>query len=129
MPDPLLPGPEALLGAFYRNHPSLAPLHGGRVGTRLGGVYPAIRLARLGSPPGHRWEDRPTVQVECWADEQAQADLLARTVVAVTPEVLGAHLQGVVSGWDITLGPLWSPDPTTARARYLIDVQLQTHPS
>lgn len=129
MPDPLLPSPEVLLGGFLRAHPALSPLHGGRVGTRLSGVYPAIRLARLGSPARERWEDRPTVQVECWADEQAHADLLARTVVAVMPEVLGAHAGGVVSGWEITLGPLWSPDPTTGRARYLVDLQLQIHPS
>lgn len=128
--DKLLPSGEALLGKFLREHHAVAAIVGTRVGTRLDSARPAIRLTRLGSPPSQRWEDQPELQVECWAADEVTADLLARTVVAALPDLLERRdLDGLVKGYEITLGPLSSPDPFTDQPRYVVGVRLLIYPT
>jgi len=129
MPSALLPDAEVLMVDFLATHPNLTALVGERVGTGLDNDLPAIRVTRMGRAPTATWEDVPELQLECWAETQNEASVLARTVVSVLPDVVGEHAEGAVRGWAITLGPLWSPDPDTDLARYLVDVSLLTYPN
>lgn len=134
MPDVLLPDAEALLGAFLRAQSAVSALVGTRVGTLIPNppTWPLVRLTRVGGTQAQRWEDRPRLSVECWADlnDQAGASLLARTVIAVLSDIRGRYVAqaGYVVSWDVVLGPLWSPDPISNRPRFLVDVALATFP-
>lgn len=132
MPDPLLPSPIPLLVSFFTARPEITALAGDRIGSRLPGEPgPAVRITRVGGTPSQAWQDDPRIQVEAWGasdQDEATADLLARTLLASLadlPRAMGRR----VSALQVTVGPLWSPDPTSGRARYLFDVQLNTHPS
>lgn len=127
MTDLLLPSAEVLFVDWAATHSLLEPLHGGRVGTRLDPVRPALRVTRLGSPQNQRWEDRPELQVEAWAETQDDADLLARSLVAALPDLPGARAGGWCSAAWVTLGPLWQPDNDTQLARYIVDIGLLTY--
>ena len=130
MPTPVLPDVEALLGSFLRNHPELTPIHQGRVATRLSGTYPAIRVSLIAVRPTQiLGEYLPELQVECFADDQGVASLLARKASAAMADVIGAYPEGAVRGHDLVFGPFWSPDATTQRPRYLFDVLLLAYPN
>lgn len=126
--DALLPDAEALFGAFLRAQPAVSALVGTRASTRIADVpiWPLVRISRVGGTQGQRWEDRPRLSAECWADlnDQAGASLLARTVVAVLPDIRGRYAvqAGYVVSYELVLGPLWSPDPVSNRPRYIVDV-------
>lgn len=128
MTAPLLPPAEIAAVIFLRTHPDLAAIHGGRVGTRLNPVLPALRLNRIGNAPPELWEDDAHLQVECWAADQATADLLARTLVAAWPDVRGYPIgsAGRIHTYAITSGPYWAPDDPEAsdNARYIVTVSL-----
>lgn len=123
----ILPDAEVLLVAFLAEHPALAALHGGRVGTQLDRGRPALRVTRVGGTPPAWWEDAPELQVEAWAATQDEASVLIRTVIEALEEVDGQHPEGAVRGHEVHFGPLWSPDPDTEEARYLISLGLLTY--
>lgn len=130
MPEGLLPDAEVLMIDFLSDHPALTAILGDRVGTSLDSGLPAIRVTRLGRAATQTWEDVPELQLECWAETQDDASVLARTVVSVLPDIPGNHPEGAVRGWEQTLGPLWAPDLTESDlARYLIGVTLLTYPN
>lgn len=127
----MIPDPEALLVAALRAR-SLLWSCGSRIGTRLSGTYPAIRIALVGGP------DRPAVgtgrhvlQVECWgngstpADETAAADL-ARAVEDVSASLAGEYAPGrIVASWRDG-GIFHAADSTTNRERYIFQVGILT---
>ncbi len=125
---PLLPDAEVLVVAFLADHPDLIPLHDGAVATHLPAERPAIRVTRLPGPTNAPEEDTPELQVECWAADQDEASVLARSVVAVSPDLKGDHDEGVVAGVEVTLGPTYQPDPDTEEPRYLLRLGLLTYP-
>ncbi len=122
----LLPSAEQAAVAWLKADPDLAAIHGGRVGTRLGAVLPAIRVTRVGGVPDEPWLDNPSIQLECWAADQATADLLTRTLLAVLPTVRGLLSDGRVHTYLVTSGPYWAPDDPdlSSNARYIVTVQL-----
>lgn len=125
----LLPDIDAVLVAFLTEHSHLAPLHSGRVGTKLApGDGPALRIAGLGGPQPWPWESFPEFQIESWGGTQGQAKTLARTVEAAVYDLIGPVEGGHVRGLSIPLTQLWSPDDTTGRARYLTQVQFNVYP-
>lgn len=126
--DALLPPATALFVAWAKDHPALRSLHGGRVDVQLAGAYPALRVTRLGGTPrGPEWEDRPEVQVDCWARTEPQADQLARTLIAVIPDLNGNRPpHGRVQGAYKSYGPLWSPGD--GLSRYLLQVSWLAYP-
>jgi hypothetical protein len=129
MPAALLPSATEILGTFLRTHADLTPLHGGRVGTKLARTLPAIRLQRVGGVPPEVWEDRPSVQVDCWAANESDADDLVRTVVAVLPDFRHrAVTGGRAYTYEVTSGPFWAPDDPSLStyARYILTVTLLT---
>jgi hypothetical protein len=130
----LLPDAEALLIAALKAQPSVTALCGGRVGTRLSGTYPAIRVTTLGGGESVADTGSPDLQVECWGDgtgsaAETQASDLARTVHSVGGSLRGVFGPGTVVGsWTYGL-PLHSPDPTTARERYIVTVGITLQPT
>lgn len=128
MADVLLPSAEVVFVAWAKAHPDLEPLHGGRVGTLLNATRPCLRVQRLGHPQVDRWEDAPELQVEAWATTETSADQLIRTLVAALPDIFGDHTGALVTGYDITLGPMYQPDDGTKLHRYIVDIILYLTP-
>lgn len=124
----LLPDLDQELIDFLRDQSSLSPLHGGRVGTSLQSTLPSLRIASLGGTQRWPWDGTSEYQIEAWGGTQAQANTLIRTVIAAIYDMRGA----VTGGWVITvavvLRPLWSPDETTGRPRYLCQVSIRATP-
>jgi hypothetical protein len=125
----LLPDLDQELVDFLTAHASLSPLHGERVGTSLQSESTSIRIASLGGVQPWPWEGTSEYQIECWGGTQGQAQTLARTVVAAVYDMRGPVDGGHVIGVAVTLRPLWSPDETTARPRYLLHVSLTATPA
>lgn len=120
MPSAVMPSLDAALIAFLTGHASLSPLHGGRVGTSLQSALTSLRVASLGGPVPWPWEAQQEWQVEAWGGTHADADLLARTVVAAIGDWRGPIIGGRVVAAYPTLAGLWAPDG--ARPRYIVQV-------
>lgn len=109
--DPVQPDTIAAVCEALRVHPDLVPLHGGRVSTKLEGVYPAIRVAGAGGPDylvfGH---SQPWAQIECWADDEAQVTDLGRYVRAALTD-LPSLTTGLLQVWSSS-EPFRSDDPS-----------------
>lgn len=120
----VLPDLDAALIGFLRLHPSLSPLHGGRVGTHLEGSATAIRVANLGGPDTWPWQVNSEFQLEHWGGTQQQANLLARTSCAAIYDMRGPIAGGWVTVAMPSLQPLWQPDQN-GRPRYITQVQLE----
>lgn len=128
MTDTLLPSAEVVFVAWAKAHSALAALHGGRVGTKLNATRPCLRVQRLGHPQIDRWEDAPELQVESWATTETSADQLARTLVAALPDIFGNRTGALITGYEVTLGPLYQPDQDTDLHRYIVDIILYLTP-
>jgi hypothetical protein len=126
----LLPSATVLTVAWLKEQPDLTAIHGGRVGTRLNQVLPAIRVQRIGGSIPEVWEDLPVLQIECWAADEGTADDLVRTVVAALPAYRGDFGVGHVYTYQIESGPFWAPDDPqlSSNARYILTVRLLTTP-
>lgn len=127
--DPL-PDAEAELVTWLTAHPTLSPLHGGRVGTELRTpTLTCLQVTSLGGPQPWPWEGTPEFSILSWGGEKADAKLLDRTVTAVAWELVGAAVTGGrVIGMSVRLASLWAPDDTTGRARYRTDIALTVMP-
>lgn len=127
---PLLPSAEALLIAALREQPPVTAICGTRIGTRLSGTYPAIRVTTLGGGESVEGTNSPDLQVECWGNggdpaAEIQASELSRVVHSVALSSLrGAYGAGIIVGSWCYGGPLHSPDASTspARERYIVTV-------
>ncbi|MEU7609549.1 hypothetical protein [Micromonospora sp. NPDC049204] len=125
----MLPDVDQALVDYLRTHPTLTPLHGGRVGTRLAaGTTPAVRVTSLGGVQPWPWEGLPEYQVEWWGGTDLQTKTLARTGEAALWAFLGPMPGGRVTGVAVPLSQLWSPDESTNRPRFISQVQFRVHP-
>lgn len=125
----LLPDLDAVLVSFLKNNSSLAPLHGGRVGTKLAaGDTSAVRTSSLGGIQTWPWQAVQEFQIEWWGGDQGQAKLLARTGEAVIYDLEGHVTGGWIRGVEVALGQLWSPDDVTGRARYITQIRITLFP-
>lgn len=124
----LLPSAEVAAVAWGKAQSDLAVIHGGRVGTKLNATLPAIRVQRVGGSPVDPWEDQPLLQFECWATDQATADLLARSLIAALPTFRGAFTDGTVHTYSVESGPYYAPDDPTlsSNSRYILTARLVT---
>lgn len=119
------PDAEALFIQALRARPEVATLCGSRIGTRLGTVYPAVRITLVGglgrNVSATRW---PTLQWEAWGNgtdsvAEHQAVDLGREIEGSVEQLAGVYLSGIiVSAWVDGL-MTHSPDPTSNRERYL----------
>lgn len=127
---PPLPDDIDALINFLSDHAALAPLHGGRVSTRLiDHAGSRIRVTSLGGPQPHPWEGITEHQVECWGGTEKQAKTLAETVLAAIYDMRGPIPGGWCESAVPTLRPLASHDPDTGRPRFIVQVQLTTLPN
>lgn len=125
----LLPSAPVLTIAWLKAQTDLAAIHGGRVGTKLNATLPALRVQRIGGSSPDPYQDEPVMQFECWAADEATADLLARTLVAALPTIRGLTLpSGRVYTYEIESGPFWLPDDPqlSSNDRYILTVRLLT---
>jgi len=96
-----------------------------RIGTDLAaGEAVSIRVTTVWADVPQYHEAHVTLELECWGGTRAEASDLARVVVDELPNIKGAD----VSHWDVTLGPFSRPDPVSDRPRFIVDVELITHP-
>lgn len=128
MTFPILPDAEAALQQFLLGHASLAPLHDW-VATKVQATTPGIQVTSLGGAQPWPWEATPEFALSTWGGTKAQASELDRTLRSVVYELAGAPVTGGhVTGVDIRLAALWSPDENTDRPRYRTDVALMIQP-
>lgn len=123
----LLPDAETVLVTWATANSDIIALVSGRVGTKLNGTLPAIRVTRIGDPPRDPWEDDANLQVECWAANSVAASLLVRTVLAALPTIRNTSVSGGrVYTYSIGSGPFYSPDDpnVSTNARYIFTVSL-----
>lgn len=111
--------------------PTLADLHQGRVSSDLQPGGPALRVTLLpGSETTNDYEWPADVQVDCFADDQAQAADLAAAVRAVWPCYEPRHLPDLdawVSSTWLVSNPMAIYDPDTGRWHYMLTVALRVH--
>ena len=130
-----LPSAAALLIAALRANPTVTGLPSGlRIATRLGTTGDAaLRITPLGGADSVDDTGNPELQIECWGPgtdsaAEAQASDMARTIHDQIPSLTGRYGPGLIVG-AYTLGlPLFSPDPTTQRAREIVQVGLVVQP-
>ena len=121
---------EQELITFLAAHASLAPLHGGRVGTELQTDLAALQVTSLGGTQPWPWEATVEFAISAWGGTKGEANLLARTAVAAAYDLVGqAVTGGRVVGVAVRLAPLWAPDEETNRPRYRTDVAFQIYPA
>jgi hypothetical protein len=126
---PVLPDLEQALVDFLTDHPTLAPLHGGRVGTELRTDQTCLQVTALGGAQPWPWEATPEFQIAAWGGTKIAANTLSRTVTAVAYELAGAAITGGrVVGVAVRLASLWAPDETTGRVRYRTDLAFTLMP-
>jgi hypothetical protein len=126
----LLPSAPALLIAWAKTQTDLAAIQGTRVGTRLNATLPASRIQRVGGIPTDPWQDRPEIQIEAWAADEATADLLIRTWRAALDLVRQTTAAGRIYTYEITVEPFLAPDDPTlsSNSRYMMSVRLLMTP-
>jgi hypothetical protein len=125
MPTPLLPDAEELAKTALAAQSAITTICGSRIDTVIPNpaVYPLIRVTKVGDlGPDNEGRADVVVQVECWADSDATASLLARTVQACRIDLRGTQASGWLALTDVTSGPIATPDPDSSRSRYILDL-------
>lgn len=130
----VLPDMLQALVDYLAAHTALAPLHGGRVATKLLTEQRCVRVTSLGGPQPWPWEASPQYQIEWWGDrddpDEGGALDLARAGEAALWELANSAVAGGrISGFSMPLSQLSSPDEDTGRSRFRTDVALTIHPA
>ena len=132
----LLVDSEKLAIDFLKTQQEIIDLVATRVGSKIPSnpTYPLLVIRRLGGAQlvaNHL--DRARLQIDAWgssADDKGGARLLAVTVQALfLQRMVRQHTLGVVTKVEELVGPNWQPDPTTSRARYVLEYAIESHPS
>jgi hypothetical protein len=134
MPVSLLPDALALTREALLAQSSLTALVGTRIYDRIPGTptWPLLVLTVIDEVELEWHTGQPRVQVDVWgagstATDAANALTIARTVRSVTRDLRGSWTAGDISNAaPSTIVP--APDQTTGRARYVIDLLLETNP-
>ena len=92
-------------------------------------VHPRLRVTALGGTQDAPWEAVSEYQIDAWGGTEAQAQVLASTVLAAIYDMRGAVTDGWVTSAVPTLRPVSQPDEDTGRPRYLVQVSLTASPT
>jgi hypothetical protein len=123
MPVDLMPNAEAEFIDWAEDEATMLAIHAGRVGTKLSRTLPAIRVTRIGDPSPHHWQDNAALAVECWGNNQDEADRLLRTMIAALPDIRGRRVpEGTIHTYEVTAGPYFVEDEQTGSVRYNVTV-------
>lgn len=114
-----MPHPGLITGQHLRTHPRVIARVGTRSSTSLATTLPAIRYTTTSCPHTGVEEWSPTVQVECWANDEATAWAVAGAVVASVADLPGTRATGEVVAAEATTA-FDSPDPATSRPRVIV---------
>lgn len=126
----MIPWPDPLVIAWLRDHPDLAPLHGGRVSTRLDDVLPALRVTLVyDAQAATAWERVPVYQIEVWAEDEVAAGQIATDVANTWASFKGRFGAAYISGSEVVTWPRPEPDPETDLPRYLLEAAAYVHPA
>jgi hypothetical protein len=123
---------EALVVAYLKARGEVAELStGGGTELRPGATFPRWRLQRVGGIPDFPgWVAHPRFQIEAWGGTKTQANQLATVLEGAILEMPAQHHDlGVVTDTTLELSQLWSPDPQTARPRYISSFRMTCHPN
>lgn len=131
MPTPLAPDTVALVREALLAQTAVTTFVGSRMYDRVpeSPAWPLIVIDTVdeAETDWHTWESR--VQVDVWgsgpsSDDEQQARLIARTIIASMRDLRGAWPAGhLVNIGMANLIP--APDEETGRARFVIDLMVQ----
>lgn len=133
----ILPFAEKLAIDYLKTVDEVTDIVGTKISTTKGAPYPRVSVTRIGGGdgviPAHL--DPVRLQFDCWGSDvqqksQSEAHALAQAVKAAMFAAVeyAGHEEGVVTDARCVLGPVWQPDPTTNRDRYLVDMLIRVHP-
>jgi hypothetical protein len=126
MPVTVLPDAETLAVAALAAQSSITAICSTRISTVIPSAptFPLIRVTKVGDF-GYDNEGASDVvlQVECWADDDATASLLARTVQACWLDLRRITGGGWTALTEFTSGPM--PDEESQRARYILGLEMR----
>lgn len=128
-PDFIIPRAAPAVIAWLRTEDTLAPIHGGRVSTEMNQTLPCLRVNVVYYlPAADRWERVPVFQIEAWATNERDADVLGTAVANIWPNLSGTIGQAYISGaWLHTEGPIPVRDPNTQYYRTFFDAAVRIH--
>ena len=128
MPFTLLPDAETVTVQALAAQASIVALVGSRIYavTPDAPTFPLVRVTKV----AERFTDEEgaedcTIQLDCIASTDAEASLLARTVVAARKDLAGHYAAGWVALVGIGSGPIPAHDTEAERYRYVVDLDLQ----
>lgn len=136
MPAGVLVDAEGAVKAWAKAQTAISAIVGSRVFFEVNGSapFPQLVVQRVGGGPlpGEPPIDQALIQFDVWgtqsasgkADGKASASALAEAVRNAAFFMTAETPMGAAAGlWaEISLGPVWSPDPESGRARYVVDV-------
>ena len=128
MPLPVLPDVETLSVQALSAQASVTALVGSRIYAVTPDVLtlPLIRVTKVAERfTDEEGSEDATVQLDCIASTDADASLLARTVVAARKDLAGHYAAGWVALVGIGSGPIPAHDTEAERYRYVVDLDLQ----
>lgn len=129
----VLPDVPKLARAWLLTQTALTSLVGTRISTRSPAtiVYPHVTLQRIGGIPSVLQRlDSARLQVDCWADTEGTASIVARTCRAALHAMEGyTTATAVCTGVEDDLGLSWLPDTTRTppTPRFLFGVLVYAH--
>lgn len=126
MPMTLMPDAEALTVTALTAQAAVVAITP-RISTVIppAPIFPLIRVTKVADYGIDReGSSGVLIQVECWADDDATASLLARTVQACVGDLPRVTGSGWVALVDVPSGPIPTPDPESERARYILDLEM-----
>lgn len=127
MPLTVLPDPETVTIQALAAQTSIAAIVGTRIASEIptAPVFPLLRVTKAASiETDIEGREVALMSVECWADTDATASLLARTVVAARKDMSATYAAGWVALVDVSGGPIPAYDPESERARWIVDLDI-----
>jgi hypothetical protein len=122
-----VPDPEAILVAALRAQSTVTAWVGTRISTRLGAIFPAVRVRLISGPSRPVINTgRPQLQWESWGDDEAMAARVAQAIDGVADSLAGIYTPGtIIASWGV--GQYFhSDDDATTRTRYIGQIGLIT---
>lgn len=114
----LLPDVQRMTREYLLHQTELTSLVGQRVFTTSKGVFPEVKLQRIGGLPSIRQRlDSARIQVDCYGNTEGEASRTARIARMLLHRMAGyKSTLGVCTGVDDDLGIQWLPDTSREQA-------------
>jgi hypothetical protein len=130
---PLLPDLLAVAIQAVRAQPAVQSAVGARVYDRVPAspVWPLLVVSVVDNGERSPSEGSGRFQVDVWGSgpgdtASAAAHTIARAVVAASRDMRGTWPAGTITNSGVAMGPLEQPDDETGRARWVVDLYVDT---